>query len=95
VAISPEKLLVNDDNEEGSDDMSVGALLDQVLTLQVDERAMLAQRIWDSIEHFVSRDVEQAWLEEAERRWQEIEEGRVQCVSGKEAINQARNSLHK
>ncbi len=73
--------------------MSAVAILDQVLTLQVDERAILAQRIWESIEHFLSPEVEQAWLEEAERRWREIEEGRVQCIPAAEAIKQARNSL--
>lgn len=73
--------------------MSAVALLDQALALQADERAILAQRLWDSIEHFLSPDVEHAWLEEAERRWREIEEGRVQCIPGEVAMKQARNSL--
>jgi putative addiction module component (TIGR02574 family) len=74
--------------------MSAVALLDQVFALPVDDRAILAQRIWDSIEHFISSDVEQAWLDEAERRWREIEEGRVQCVPAEEAIKLARNRLY-
>lgn len=75
--------------------MSSIALLDQVLALKIDERAILAQKIWDSIEHFISSDVEEAWLAEAERRWREIEENRVPCVSADEAIKQARISLCK
>lgn len=74
--------------------MSAVALLDQVFALPVDDQAILAQRIWESIEHFISPDIEQAWLDEAERRWRDIEEGRVQCIPAKEAIESARMSLH-
>lgn len=75
--------------------MSSVALLDEVLTLEIDERAVLAQKIWDSIEHFVSPEVEEAWLVEADRRWREIEEKRVMCISADEAIKKARKSLHQ
>ena len=73
--------------------MNATMLLNEVLALQVDERAMFAQRIWESIEHFVSPDVEQAWLTEAERRWHEIEEGHVQTVSGEDAMRYARSRI--
>lgn len=75
--------------------MGSGALLDEVLTLEIDERAVLAQKIWDSIEHFVSHEVEDAWLAEADRRWREIEEERITCISADEAIKKARNSLRQ
>lgn len=75
--------------------MSPSALLDKVLNLQIDERAILAQKIWDSIEHFVSPEVEAAWLAEADRRWREIEEKRVTCISAEEAIKKSRQSLRK
>jgi len=75
--------------------MSSVALLDKALALEIDERAILAHKIWDSIEHFISDEVEEAWLAEAERRWREIEENEVNCISADEAINQARNSLRK
>ena len=73
--------------------MNATALLEQVLTLQVDERAMVAQRIWESIEHFVSSDIEQAWFAEAEKRWYEIEEGKVQSIPAEEAMKQARSRI--
>jgi len=75
--------------------MSSVALLDEVLTLQIDDRAILAQKIWDSIEHFASPEVEEAWLAEADRRWQEIEEERVTCISADDAIKKARVRLRK
>lgn len=75
--------------------MSSAAILDDVLSLHVDERAVLAQKIWDSIEHFVSPEVEKAWLAEADRRWREIEEEGVECISAEEAIERARHRLNK
>ena len=73
--------------------MSAAALVDQVFALSVDDRAILAHRIWESIEHFLSPAVEQAWLDEAERRWREIEAGEIQCIPAKDAIKLARMSL--
>ena len=70
-------------------------LIDRILALPIDERVALAQSVWDSIEHFVDLEIEQVWLDEAERRWQEIERGRVQCVTAVEAMKEARASLNK
>jgi len=51
----------------------------EALSLPVEDRVVLAQRVWESMKHFASADVEKAWMEEADRRWREIEEGKVQC----------------
>jgi putative addiction module component (TIGR02574 family) len=73
--------------------MSTAALLDQILALQPDERAILAQRVWDSIEHFISPEIEQAWLTEAENRWNEIEAGKIKCIPAVDAMKKARSML--
>ena len=65
----------------------------KALALNVEERVLLAQRIWDSVEHFTSREVEKAWLDEAGRRWREIETGKVQVVAGEDVMKRARESL--
>ncbi|PIP41856.1 hypothetical protein COZ13_08760 [Candidatus Desantisbacteria bacterium CG_4_10_14_3_um_filter_40_18] len=39
--------------------------------------------------------MEKAWMDETEKRWQEIEQGRVQCISAKEVMKKARASLNK
>ncbi|MEW6096012.1 MAG: addiction module protein [bacterium] len=70
-------------------------LMEDVLALPTDEKVVLAQRVWDSVEHFVDSEVEKAWLDEAERRWFEIEQGRVQCVPAEEVMKKARASLNK
>ena len=65
----------------------------EALSLSVEDRVVLAQRVWDSVEHFASADVEKAWMNEANRRWKDIEEGEVQCQPATEAMRQARDSL--
>lgn len=67
----------------------------EALSLPVEDRVVLAQRVWDSMEHFASADVEKAWLEEAERRWREIEEGKVQCQPAAEVMRRARERLRR
>ncbi len=65
------------------------------MALPPDERALLAQRLWDSLEDFVNPEIEQAWLEEAKKRWHEIEEGKVQCIPAEEVMKKARANLNK
>ncbi|MEW6087864.1 MAG: addiction module protein [bacterium] len=70
-------------------------LMEKILSLPIEERVSLAQRVWDSVEHFVNPEIEKAWLNEAERRWQEIEQDRIQCISAEKAMKKARASLKK
>ncbi len=72
---------------------TIKELTNQVMALAPDERALLAHRLWDSLADFADPEVEQAWLAEAERRWHEIEEGTVRCVSAEEAMARARAGL--
>ncbi len=71
-------------------------LTEKVMALPTDERVILVQHVWDSIEHFIiDPEIEKSWMDESEKRWQEIEQGRVQCVSAKEVMKKARVSLNK
>jgi putative addiction module component (TIGR02574 family) len=65
----------------------------QALALPAEERVILAQRVWDSVEHFANSEVEKAWMEEVDRRWREIEEGKVQCLPADQVMKQARERL--
>ena len=65
----------------------------EALSLPVDDRVVLAQRVWDSMEHFAGSDVERAWMDETDRRWRDIEEGKVQCQPADEVMKRARESL--
>lgn len=65
----------------------------KALSLPVEDRIILAQRVWESVEHFANPDVEKAWMDEADRRWQEIEKGKVQCQQADQVMKQAREKL--
>ena len=72
---------------------TLAEVTNEALSLSVDERVVLAQRVWDSVEHFTSREVERAWMVEADLRWREIEEGKVECLAAEDVMKRARESL--
>jgi len=76
-------------------ELALSELTNKVLSLPIDDRTILAQRLWESIEGFVDTDVEAEWLKVAEQRWRDIEEGRVQCIPAEEAMTIARSNLNK
>jgi putative addiction module component (TIGR02574 family) len=53
------------------------ALLDQALTLTLDERASLARELLASLDGPEDTGVDEAWLDEAERRQREVNTGAV------------------
>lgn len=65
----------------------------QALALSVEERVALAQRVWDSVGHFASSKVEDTWMDEVDRRWREIEEGKVECLPADQVMKHAREIL--
>jgi putative addiction module component (TIGR02574 family) len=70
-------------------------LTDQALNLPLSERSILEQRLWDSLDDFIDPDIEEAWIIEAEKRWQEIEQGKVECIPVEEVMNAIRSSLKR
>ena len=67
----------------------------EALTLSVDERVVLAHRLWGSVEHLVSPETEKAWMNEVDRRWREVENGEVRCLPADEVMKRARESLER
>lgn len=55
-------------------------LFREALELTDNDRATLAGLLIESLESPADPDVEAAWAKEAERRWQEIESGKVQTI---------------
>lgn len=56
----------------------------EVFELPEDARATLAGLLLESLEPSQDKDVEEAWLEVAERRWREIETGEVETIPWEE-----------
>ena len=59
-------------------------LFRDALELTDNDRATLAGLLIESLETPPDPDVEAAWAEEAERRWQEIQSGKVQTIPWEE-----------
>lgn len=57
---------------------------EQALNLDLDARVALARALLESLEGLSEAENESLWLEEAERRQQEVREGRVKLVPGDE-----------
>jgi putative addiction module component (TIGR02574 family) len=59
-------------------------LFREAFDLPEDERATLAGLLIESLEPPPDPDVEQAWADEARRRWEQIESGAVQTIPWEE-----------
>ena len=65
----------------------------EALQLPPRERARLAQRLLASLDPASDRDAEQAWLQEAERRLDELESGAVAGISAEQVFKRASSTL--
>ena len=63
------------------------------LELDVKHRAELAKQLIKSLDEQVDEDIEQAWIDEVQRRKQEIRSGKVAPVPGEEVHRNARKLL--
>ena len=64
--------------------MPRSAIEQEVLQLPLKERAALASLLLESLDESNGEDSSELWLEEAERRAAEIDQGKVQLVSSEE-----------
>jgi putative addiction module component (TIGR02574 family) len=64
--------------------MNVSSIEEKALALPVQERAKLIERLLESLDTLPEEEAETLWLEAAERRACEIDEGKVQLVTPEE-----------
>jgi putative addiction module component (TIGR02574 family) len=65
----------------------------KALKLPPEQRARLAERLISSLDQASDPESEQLWVQEAERRLEELESGRVEAVPAERVIENARSSL--
>lgn len=63
------------------------------LRLPPKERARLAERLIASLDEEAEPGVEEAWIEEAERRLDALESGEVSASPAEQAMEKARSTL--
>jgi len=66
--------------------MNMKELEEKVLSLDCQERAQLAARLLLSLEESTESDVEQLWLDEAERRLEDHRKGAVRAIPAPEVF---------
>ena len=63
------------------------------IALAPEERAALAERLLATLDDGEDADAEEAWLAEAERRYQEYRAGRLKAAPADQAFAEARRRL--
>jgi putative addiction module component (TIGR02574 family) len=65
------------------------------MKLSLRDRVQLAQRLVSTIDDEVEADTEALWFAEAERRLEELRNGKVQGLDSEEAFRTAREALKR
>jgi hypothetical protein len=72
---------------------SLEALTQELLSLPSTSRALLAEKLVESLEFDTDPAIQSAWLTEAKKRRNEIKTNAVEPISGEEALAQVRRLL--
>ncbi len=73
--------------------MSLEELETEIKKLNPKERATLAKWIVQSLDELSEFEIETLWVEEAERRLDELEQGLATEISAEEALRRARAAI--
>lgn len=68
---------------------NIGEVLKSALSLSLDDRAALAERLLASLEDLDEKDAERLWAEEAQRRLDEYRAGRARTTEAQEVAKKA------
>jgi putative addiction module component (TIGR02574 family) len=76
------------------------AVFHEALALPVQSRACLADMLWESLPEeqldvSVDAEIGRAWAEEAQRRMQQVEAGKVALVPGADVLARLRRRLQQ
>ncbi|NJO75717.1 MAG: addiction module protein [Leptolyngbyaceae cyanobacterium RM1_406_9] len=69
---------------------SIEQLTEELLALPSASRALLAERLVESLEFDIDPTIQATWTAEAKRRRDEIRSGAVQPIPGEDALAQVR-----
>jgi hypothetical protein len=73
--------------------MTIDQIAKEALALPSEARALLADRLVESLDAADASRVDRLWATEARRRRDEVRQGLVQTVPGDEALARVRRSL--
>jgi putative addiction module component (TIGR02574 family) len=70
--------------------LTVEQIVEEALALPSEARALLADRLVESLDPTEDGDIQQLWIAEARRRRDDVRAGRVQTIPGDEALERVR-----
>ena len=73
--------------------MTIEQIAEEALALPSEQRALLADRLVESLDASETSRFNELWATEAKRRRDEVRHGRVQTIPGDEALARVRRSL--
>ena len=73
--------------------MTIEQLATEALTLPSEQRALLADRLVESLDAAEANRIDRLWATEARRRRDEVRNGLVKTIPGDEALARVRRSL--
>jgi putative addiction module component (TIGR02574 family) len=73
----------------------LASLQDEIRALSTPEKEALLRVLWEELDGPADRDVDAAWLAEAQRRDQELDDGRVRSVPAEEVFDRLEATLKK
>ena len=73
--------------------MTMDQIAKEALALPSEARALLADRLVESLDAAEANRIDKLWGTEARRRRNEVREGQVQTIAGDEALAQVRRSV--
>ncbi len=74
---------------------SIEQLTEELLALPSVSRALLAEKLVESLEFDTDPAVQFAWITEAKKRREQVRNGSVQPISGEDALAQVRRLLEQ
>jgi hypothetical protein len=72
---------------------SIEQLTEEILALPSELRALLADRLVESLEFDTDPAIQAVWVTEAKRRRDEVRNGSIQPISGEDALAQVRRLI--
>ena len=72
---------------------SIEQLTEELMSLSSESRALLADKLVESLEFDTDSAIQSVWVTEAKRRRDEVREGAVQPIPGEDALAQVRRLI--
>jgi putative addiction module component (TIGR02574 family) len=73
--------------------LTVEEITEEALGLPTEARALLAERLVESLDPANEGEIQKLWAAEAMRRLDDVRQGRVQTISGDEALARVRRAV--